>query len=339
MTTARTLALVVALGALAGCGGAPSSPQDPSSSSATNSDAAKPTPDGSAKPDASGDLTDAETAIKAQDFAKAKAAAESALAKDPKNAKAMYYAGLAAEGLGDATAAEQKYRDALKQAPDLADAAVNLSALLLDQKRGADAVTVLKPLAEKQGDDPLIQANYASALAQSGDHGGAAAIYAKLVAKPDAKPEVRLGYAAELSAAGKKDDAAKVLRDGLASAGDQRDVLAAYGRALAQAGAYDDAVKAMDRAIAQKSSADLYTYRALFKRGQKNLDGARADLEAAVKEDPKFAHAYEYLGEVLEELKKPADAKKAYQKAIDLAGDAGPGKKAKAKLDAMKGKK
>lgn len=332
--TAPHFALVLVL---AGCGGPPKPAEEPVVGADGPGDGgARGKGDGK---DASAEIADAEAAVQANDLARAKKAAAAALAKDPKNARGHYYAGLADEGLGDKAAAEKHYRDALAAAPGFADAAVNLSALLLDEKRPADAVAVLKPLAGKLGDDPLFLANYGAALVAAGEAGAAAPVFEKLAKRPDAKPEARLGWADALFAGGKKDEAAKVLRDALASAGESRDALAAIARRLGQVGAYEDAVKAMDRAIKQKASADLYTYRALFKRGLRDAAGAKADLEAAIKEDGKFAHAYVYLGEVLEELKKPADAKKAYEKAIELAPDAAPGRKAKDRLEAMKGKK
>lgn len=324
-------ALLFAVLALAACGAPPKPAADPPLGDAP------PANDAPAASKADSDVAAAEAALKDGDLPRAKKAVEAALAKDPKSARAHYYAGVAGEGLGDKEGAEKHYREALALAPGLSDAAVNLSALLLDGGRAADAVAVLKPFAGKG--DPMVSANYAAVLAATGDHAGAIAAYESAMKGAAGDLRVRLGYAEELLAAGRKDDAAKALRDGLATAEGNRDALAAMARSLAKAGAYDDAIKAIDRAIKLKASADLYTYRALFRRGAKDAPGARADLESALKEDPKFAPAHVYLGEVLEELKKPAEAKKEYERAIELAGDSGPGKKAKERLEALKGKK
>lgn len=332
----KSLPLLLAL-CLAGCGPTmtdPASPPPPGSSGPSAPTASSPPP----APAGALDTAEIEAAVKANDADKARKLADAALAKSPKNPKAHYYAGLAAEMNKDLENAEKHYRGALALLPTFNDAAVNLSAILLDTKRAADAAALLKPLVEKMPDDPLLLSNYAVALAESGDHAQAAAVYAKLVQK-DPKPETRLGYAGELIASGKKDEAAKTLREGLAQAGDDRDMLAAFGRALGKAGAFEDAIKALDKAIKVKPGADLFTYRALFKRSSKDLPGARADLEAANKEDPKFAPAYVYLGEILEEMKKPADARKAYEQAIKADPEGGTGKRAKERLDAMKSKK
>jgi len=335
MTLPRLLLLASLLAACTGTPG-PSNPSNPPPSSTGTAPPSGTGPKPADPPAAPVDFPDIEAAIKAGDGAKAKKLAEEALAKNPKNAKAHYYAGVGAELSKDVEGAEKHYREALALVPTFNDAAVNLSTLLLDSKRAPDAVALLKPFAEK-ADDPLVLNNYATALETTGAHDQAAAVFAKLVQKAPT-PENRLGYAGTLIAAGKKDEAAKTLREGVAAAGDNRDLYAAFGRALAQAGAFDDAIKALDKALQLKPSHDLFTYRALFKRSAKNPEGARSDLKAAIKENPKFAPAYRYLGEVFEELKKPADAKKAYEKAAELDPDGGHGKKAKERLEALKKK-
>jgi tetratricopeptide (TPR) repeat protein len=281
------------------------------------------------------DLGKAETALSAGDFAGAKAAAEAVLAKDAKNVKALYYKGAAAEGLGDKTTAEQAYKAAASAG--LPEAAVNLSAMYIEGGKVDEAVAVLKAAAQKAPDDVLVQANLGSALSAKGDQAGALAAYEKADQKGATLP-VRLGHAEALIANGKKPEAATLLKD-VASGERSRDELGALAKSMARAGAFADAVATIDKAIAKKTGADLLTYRGLFKRSLKNLDGAKTDLEAAAKEDPSFAPARLYLGEVLEDLKKPADAKKAYEEAIKVGGDTGPAKKAKERLDALKGKK
>ena len=323
---------LTALLSLAACGAPPKQADDPS----TKSEVAvqKPPPGAAAKDDGSGDVAEAEAALSAGNAEKAKTASEAAIAKNPKNAKAHYYLGTAADALGDKALAEKHLREALAIAPGLADAAVNLSAILLDQNKGADAAKLLKPLVDKSPDDPMLLANYAAALLSANDPGAADA-YGKLFAKTK-KPEHKLGQIDALTAAGKKEDAAKLLKEAADGAGASRDFRAAIAKRLAQLAQYDDAIKILDKAIGEKSSADLLTYRALFKRSKKDIAGAKADLDAAVKDDPKFAHAYVYLGEILEEQKKPADAKKAYEKAVELGGDTPVAKKAKDKLDKLK---
>ncbi len=289
--------------------------------------------------DASAELAAAEDALTKKDFALAKKAVDAALAKNPKSAQAHYWGGLAADGLDDRAGAEAHYRHALELAPGMLDAGLNLAGLLLDSGRAKDAVAVLAPFVKKVHDKPDLSETYAFALGQAGEHQAAADEYAKLTDKPGADPKLGLGLIDQLLALGKKDDAARRAKDLAAKADGQRDLLSAIARRLGQAGAFADAVTVIDKAIQQKSGADLLTYRALFKRSQKDLAGARADLERATKDEPKFQAAWVYLGEVLEEQKKPSDAKKAFQKAIDLGADTSVGKRAKERLDALGARK
>jgi tetratricopeptide (TPR) repeat protein len=276
----------------------------------------------------------AETAITAGDFAGGKTAAEAILAKDPKNGKALYYKGAAAEGLGDKATAEAAYKSAA--AAGVPEAAVNLSALYLDGGKIDEAIATLQAALKKTPSDTLLQANLGAALAQKGDKAGALAAYEKADQK-GAGLAITLGHAEALSALDRKPEATTVLK--AAAAGDlSRDELGALAKALARVGAFADAVATIDKAIAKKSGADVLTYRGLFKRSLKDLAGAKTDFEAAGKEDAAFAPARLYLGEVLEELKKPADAKKAYEEAAKLGGETPPGKKAKEHLEKLKKK-
>lgn len=284
---------------------------------------------------AGADLGKAEAALSGGDYAGAKAAAEAVLAKEPKNVKALYYKGAACEGLGDKAGAEEAYKPA--SAAGLPEAAINLSALYLEAGKVDEAVAVLKRGVEKAPDDALLQANYGAALSAKGDHPGALAAYEKADQKGASLP-VRLGHAEELIAAGRKPDAVTLLKD-IASGDRTRDELGALAKSLARAGAFADAIATIDKAIGKKPGADLLTYRGLFKRSLKNLDGAKIDFQDACKEDAAFAPARLYLGEVLEELKKPDDARRAYQEAVKLGGDTGPGKKARERLEALKSAK
>jgi Flp pilus assembly protein TadD len=326
MPTALTLrAAVVLFAALSAPGCAPSAPP-----------AAPPPDEVSEGPaPAAGALGDVEAALRAGDSARALEGARRVLATQPRNANALFYAGVALEAQGDAAGAEAHYRKALGADPNLREAAANLSALLLGQGRAADARAAVEPLAARFPDDADLQTNRAEALSALGDHAAAARVYEALLRKGE-DPRHRLGYAKALAAGGNKGEAARVLREGLRSAGDDRDRVAAFGRALGGVGAYADAIAALDRAIALKSGADLLTYRALFRRSSGDPKGAKADFDAALALDPSFAPAHLYAGELLEAQGDAEGARRAYERA-EAAG--GPfGERAKKRREAL-GKK
>jgi tetratricopeptide (TPR) repeat protein len=267
--------------------------------------------------------------IKANDFKSAKGALEQALSKNPKNGTASYYMGVALENLGDKAGAEQKYKDAVSNAPDLVEAFINLGALYLDQSKWDDAVAVTQKGLAKRSDDPALHANMAMALRGKGDKEGAAVEYEKAVKVVGDNPDLRYAYGALLLEMGNKPKAAAELKGALASAGSNRALLASIGMSLGAAGAYADCVAAFDKAISAGDSAELRVHRGLCRHSMKDESGAKADYEAAIKADPKFAPAHYYLGESLLAAGNSAQAAKEFDSAAAAAPQSDIGKKAK----------
>src|SRR5262245_32279561 len=118
MKTVRAVARPAAclLLVLASCGGrtldAPPASPTPSPSLPPSMAGSSSGASGSSAAKSSPEVERAISAIKAGDFRSAKAAAEQALVKNPKDGSASYYLGVALENLGDKPGAEQKYKDA-----------------------------------------------------------------------------------------------------------------------------------------------------------------------------------------------------------------------------------
>jgi tetratricopeptide (TPR) repeat protein len=275
-------------------------------------------------------------AIKANDFKSAKGALEQALAKNPKNGTASYYLGVALENLGDKAGAEQKYKDAMSNAPDLVEAAINLGALYLDQSKWDDAIVVTQKGLAKRSDDPALHANMAMALRGKGDKEGAAVEYERAVKVVGDNPDLRYAYGELLLQMGNKPKATTELKGALAAAGSNRALLASIGRLLGSAGAFADCVAALDKAIAVGDDAELRVRRGLCRHSMKDESGAKSDFEAAIKADPKFAPAHYYLGESLLAAGDSAKAAKEFDAAATAAPQSDLGKKAKAQAEAAR---
>src|SRR5262245_8883979 len=71
--------------------------------------------------------------IKNSKFDEAKKHLEAALAEKPNDDQANFFMGVTMENLGDKKAAEASYKKALEANPALVDAALNLTAIYLDQ--------------------------------------------------------------------------------------------------------------------------------------------------------------------------------------------------------------
>jgi tetratricopeptide (TPR) repeat protein len=335
-------AAVSLLLALAACGGGSTLPPPPSSGPppALPPSMAGPPSSGSsgASPaEKSGpEVERAIASIKAGDFRSAKAALEQALHKNPKDGTASYYMGVALENLGDKPGAEQKYKDAMANAPELAEAAINLAALYLDQSKWDDAIAVTQKALVKRPDDPALHANMAVALRGKGDKQGAAAEYERAVKVVGDNAELRYGYGSLLLEMGNKDRAATELKGALAAAGSNRALLASIGRLLGPAGAYADCVSAFDKAIAGGDDAELRVRRGVCRHSLKDEAGAKSDYEAALKLNPKYAPGHYYLGESLKAAGDSAHAIKEFEAAYQLDPSSPLGKKSKEQAEAAR---
>jgi tetratricopeptide (TPR) repeat protein len=327
---------------LSACGGSAPAPQEPAPPTATQTPAsAGGASPGDTSPSAASDKGGPEVdraiiAIKANDFRSAKAACEQALNKNPKNGMASYYMGVAVENLGDKAGAEQHYRNAMTNAPDVAEAAINLGALYLDGKRWDDAIDVTQKGLAKRPDDPALHANMAFALRSKGDKTGASAEYERAIKIVGDNADLRFAYGTLLLEMGNKPKAATELKGALAAAGSNRALLASIGRSLGSAGAFAECISALDKAIAAGDDVELRVRRGLCRHSIKDESGAKSDFEAAIKLDPKFGPAHYYLGESLLASGNAAQAAKEFDAAAAAAPQSEIGKKAKEQADAAR---
>jgi tetratricopeptide (TPR) repeat protein len=319
---------------LCACGSSPAPEARPATAAAA-------TPPASTASPPSGDNGGAEldravVAIKANDFRSAKAALDQALQKNPKNGAASYYMGVALENLGDKTGAEQRYKDAMRDAPEVTEAAINLGALYLDASRWDEALEVTKKGLARRSDDPGLHANMAMALRGKGDKEGAAAHYEQAVRVVGDNADLRYAYGSLLLEMGNKQRATTELKAAMGAAGGNRALLASIGRMLGAAGAFADCVAALDRAIDAADDAELRVRRGLCRHSLGDEGGARRDFEAAIKLNAKFAPAHYYLGEALLAGGSAAQASKEFELAAAAAPETELGKKAKAQAEAAR---
>jgi Flp pilus assembly protein TadD len=271
--------------------------------------------------------------IKNERWEDAKTHLTKALELQPDSAEAAYYLGVASEKTGDRKGAEEAYKRALKSDPALAEAALNLAAIYLEEPaRPDEAIAALKPALAKAADPSPLHQNLAYAYGLKKDVANASKHYEAALAKGDSA-QVRFAYGAMLFDAKEMDKAAAQLKKALAGAGADPALLATLGRMLGSAGAYAECVQAFDRAIKAKPEvAELYVRRGTCRHELKDEKGARADYEAAIKADPKFAPAHYYLGMSLLVDKKIQAAAAALEQAAKLGEGTEMGKRAREKL-------
>jgi tetratricopeptide (TPR) repeat protein len=271
-------------------------------------------------PDVSEEIARAESALAADNPVDARLATEEALAKDPTNAKALYYSAVSLEKLGLLREAEGRYKKALASDPTFPEAAINLGAMYIDADRGAEAMEVLRPVARAWPADAMLQENLGLAAHLIGEHETVIACFAKLEKQGALREETRLAYVDALLATNRKDDAKRVILVALAAPSSDPLVLVPFTTQLAAVGMVDDAIRLLSTVIAKSPTAELLTRRAIFLRLKKDVPGSRADVERAITLDEGFAGAHLFLADILEAEKSPK-AHKEYERAAELAKD------------------
>jgi tetratricopeptide (TPR) repeat protein len=152
-------------------------------------------------------------------------------------------------------------------------------------------------------------------------------------AAPD-NHRLRYAYAELLVGAGQA-DRAKAELEKLKSVDE---LFGAVANLFGRLGEFDACVAVLDTAIQKQPTPDLHVRRGACKHGAKNDAGARADYEAAVALDPKFAAGYYYLGMHLRDAGKKKEALAQLEKAASLAGDTSLGKRAQKAAQELKRK-
>ena len=247
-------------------------------------------------------------ALEGGDAAGAKGLAMSALKKNPKDPEALALLGMSLEALGDKPGAEKSYKDALKIRPDLEAASVNLSALLLDQKKWDDAEKACRGGLSKHKENPLLHLNLAMALSGKKDQAGATSELDEAARLAPTQPIVFITYADRLAEWNQPDAAVAKLKTARGLAEGDVAMLATIGHSFLVLRAVAECIPTFDKAIAIKDAAELRTERGLCKLGAKDKAGALADFQAAVAKEPNYALAHYWTGALYAQAGKPKEA-------------------------------
>jgi Tfp pilus assembly protein PilF len=295
--------------------------------------------DGPAAKSTSDDVTRGISALKAGNYNDARSAFEAAIAKNPKQADAHYYLALVMDKTGDRAAAEKGYRQALSLSADLPEAAENLIAVYIEEKKFDEAVEVARGVLARNPKNSEVQLNYAVALAGKGDQDSATKAFEDAVKLAPNDARFFLTYSEQLALWKKKDEALQKLKQAQRVAGDDPGLLGTIGFAFRTQRAVPECIATMDRAIALKDNADFRTVRATCKFAAKDKPGAMADVEAAIAQDAKYPVAHYWHGVWLHEDGKFPEAAAEYTEYLKLAPNGPLAKGADAKLKLAKDKK
>lgn len=318
----RIALLLICVAASAGCGGPQKTNPEP-----TGAQADKPlTP-----------FAEGEAAIGAEAWQEALGHFDAVLEKEPNHEQALYYRAVALEKLGRLDEATAGYQKVIEIDPKMVAARINLAAIHLEAKppRTKEAIAVLEPAASMDPKAYDVRENLAYAYRVEGDAAKAEAYYREALSIAE-HPRIHFALADVLFEAGKVEESAEHYQKAWPGFVDDLDTLLVIAHRLGKTKKYADCVEAFSAAIKLKDSEPgFFLHRGLCQHGLKKLADERADYEAALAIDDKFAPGWYYLGmSYLDD--DPKKAKDALTKAVEHGGDSPVGKRAKQQLAKLK---
>jgi tetratricopeptide (TPR) repeat protein len=220
----------------------------------------------------------------------------------PGDARVSFWRGRLAElkQPPDAAAADRAYREALTRDPKFLPASLQLARYLVEQRRGADALVVLRR-AETHGAAPVaLRIALGQALRAAGNNAEAARAFRQALAADSKNAAAHLGLAGALEAMGRLEEArAELAALAVKGQGGVKGLGSRVAAILIKLGRKDEALVAYQNEIAAGGAAPatkVAAARLAIELGRKDV--ARSFAESAVSDDPRTPGALLTLADV-----------------------------------------
>jgi superkiller protein 3 len=293
---------------------------------------------------ADGLVAEGSKALEAGDPKRALELFKQATEKAPKDPRPHYLSGAAHQALGDGKAAERAFRGALALDPQLAEVRAELGAVLVEQRRFADAVTELKRATQEKPDlseawynlgqaqlalkacpDALVAFKKVTDLDASGVDGwinrsvaerrckaldAAQASASQAVKIAPQSPEARLNLGLVYSDLGKNDDAAAALTVATQLKPSSATAWWSLGLVEGRRKKHDAAVAALQKAVELSPTAARMSDLGVAQRDKGDLGKAEATFRAALQKDARYTPARWHLAQTLAAQGRCDDAKR-----------------------------
>lgn len=221
---------------------------------------------------------------------------------------------VAAHQRRDYAEAIKEYRLVLERRPDLTEARINLAAVLTETGRLDDAIAALQPASGK----PNVRRNLALAYYRKGDLSAAIREFGQLSASERADAEVVSVMVDCYLRTGLPAKALVLIEPATKSRPMDSRLQYQLGVARIRTGAREEALEPLERAGKAGKIADAYLLAGATALELGQLQRARADLENAVRIDPKLPGAWTWTGMARDGLSDEEGAKQAYHRALEL---------------------
>jgi predicted Zn-dependent protease len=226
-----------------------------------------------------------------------------------------------AESLDDPATAEQAYRKLLKQDPLVEPASVALAAMLLKQKRYPDALALLEPAHAAHPDNPVLTAQFASALAATGKEEEALPLLEQAHAGDPVNASISRMLADVANGAGRPDEAESLYVGLLKQTPKDPQLLASYGASLIRQKRFFEAVPPLQQAVALKPDlGDAWSSLAFADSRLQKYEDVIRDLTERKKYLPENASTYYLWGQAYDKLRRNKEAEKYYHLFLENAG-------------------
>jgi tetratricopeptide (TPR) repeat protein len=214
----------------------------------------------------------------------------------------------------DFAEAVKNYRLVLEKRPDLTEARIHLAAVLTETGRLDDAISTLKPAADKPG----VRRNLALVYYRKNDLPAAIGEFEQLDGAERADVAIVSVLVDCYLRTGTPAKALPLIEAAAKSHPTESRLLYQLGMARIRTGAAKESLDPLEQAGKAGRSAEAYLLAGATALEVSQFQRARADLEKAVKIDPKLPGVWTWTGMARDRVSDEEGAKQAYRAALEL---------------------
>ncbi|MEO6024112.1 MAG: XrtA/PEP-CTERM system TPR-repeat protein PrsT [Burkholderiales bacterium] len=232
----------------------------------------------------------------------------------PNHVPSLLLSGAVYSALGSNQQAETNLRKVLDAAPDNLLARRLLTGLLLRTRQPKKAIEIIAPALKNWGDDPQILALAGDAYMQSGDFDKATQYLEKATTIDPKSAHIRAGLGLTRLAAGEGNAAIVDLEKAVSMDSNQYQADILLAMSYLNRREFDPALKALDSLEKKQPDNPLtYNFKGAAYVGKKDLVNARKNFERAVELNPTYFPATANLAQLDLQEKNPDAAKKRFE--------------------------